>query len=494
VLIVSPTTNPQFLAANDGLPFSIGDLLAGKYRVERVLGIGGMGVVVAAMHVDLERMVAVKVIRRELAKDEDNVQRLLLEARSAARIRSEHVGKVLDVGRLESGEPYIVMEYLHGYDLARYLEQKQRLETVEAVELLLQACDAIVEAHDAGIVHRDLKPENLFLTPLKDESHLVKVLDFGISKHLTETRERALTTPQTAIGSPQYMAPEQMQADAIDTRVDVWSLGAILYEMLAGQPAFMGDSLPAVCARVLSADPLPLREIAPHTPPEVAAVVHACLQKDRQRRLPDVRTLVDMLAPFGGAQSRLLHGRIVGRAHAQTHKLDSSVSQRVVTPSPTLGEVPPSASQDVRVNRSLSRRPIFLSMLAVVGLSLGAFWLARGTTMRTRSPTAAASAGVEITSTPPVPVTPAAVPSAASPAQLPLPAASPALAPTENAAALASVSVAVTEAPVPALSGRSLTPAIRPRPLGNPAAPKQVPATTSALDKAWNPDSFGGRH
>jgi len=497
-------TPSEDLALLQSLPFKMGELLVGKYRVERVLGVGGMGVVVAATHVDLDRLVAVKVIRSELASHEDNVQRLLLEARAAARIQSEHVGKVLDVGRLDSGEPYIVMEYLHGYDLARYLEQKGHLETVESIDLLLQACEALAEAHDAGIVHRDLKPENLFLTPLKDGSHLLKVLDFGISKHLSEAGQRALTTPQTAIGSPQYMAPEQMQAEAVDIRVDVWSLGAILYELLTGYPAFEGDTLPVVCARVLSGQPVPLLQRSPNTPSAVDGVVTACLQKDRNRRLPNVRAFVDALAPFGGPQSRLLHGRIVGQAHASTQQLFPQAATSALS-----GEVPP-ASRTVAVNRSLSRGPIYLAMLGVVVLGFGAFWLAQGTTMHTRPPlTFSASAGESALP----PSVERAAPSLATHTQVQVETEPAELAPAPSATPQPDALQSATVLPGAVLPGAVLPSAVlpntvKPNAMNQPAIkalPRQAPApgsngnrktdpaARSPKNEAWD-DGFGGRH
>src|SRR4051812_31818578 len=163
-------------------PVEAGRILAGKYRVERVLGEGGMGVVVAAMHLELEERVALKFLLPQMANNAEYVARFVREARAAAKIRSPHVARVSDVGRLEDGSPYMVMEYLEGADLARYLEQHGRLALEEAVTYVLQVCEALAEAHPIGIVHRDLKPGNLFRVQLSDGSPSIKVLDFGISK------------------------------------------------------------------------------------------------------------------------------------------------------------------------------------------------------------------------------------------------------------------------------------------------------------------------
>ncbi|HEX2880041.1 MAG TPA: serine/threonine-protein kinase, partial [Polyangiaceae bacterium] len=213
------------------LPFNVGETLAGKYRIDRVLGVGGMGVVVAATHLDLDTKVAIKVMRDELLSEPSAVQRLMLEARAAAKIKSEHVARVLDVSTLPSGVPYIVMEYLDGCDLAQLLTEHGALPVAQVADYLLEACEALAEAHAAQIIHRDLKPENLFVARAADGSPTIKVVDFGISKQLgPAASERALTNPSTAVGSPQYMAPEQMQGRPIDVRADIWALGTILYQ------------------------------------------------------------------------------------------------------------------------------------------------------------------------------------------------------------------------------------------------------------------------
>ncbi|HEY3668959.1 MAG TPA: serine/threonine-protein kinase, partial [Polyangiaceae bacterium] len=185
-----------------------GDLIADKYRIEAVLGEGGMGIVLRATHLDLGCQVAIKVMRPELAQCEESLNRLLVEARAAASIRSEHVARVLDVGRLENGTPFLVLEYLEGRDLAQVLSKVGHLPSRVAVDFVLQACQALCEAHGAGVVHRDLKPENLFLSHRADGTPVVKVLDFGISMRLTrEGREGARTNPSELLGSPLYMAP-----------------------------------------------------------------------------------------------------------------------------------------------------------------------------------------------------------------------------------------------------------------------------------------------
>jgi eukaryotic-like serine/threonine-protein kinase len=289
-------------------PVQEGDLLAGKYRVEKVLGFGGMGVVVSAFRGDLEQRVAVKFLSQAAAERPDAAERFRREARAAAKIRSEHVARVLDVGTLDTGLPYMVMEYLEGNDIADELRQYQWLPILEAVEFILQAIEALAEAHAAGVVHRDLKPGNLFLARRADGSRRVKVLDFGISKALSgsSVEELSLTKTAALIGSPLYMAPEQMRsAKDVDTRADIWSLGAMLYEMLTGQPPYTGESIPQLCAALLHDDPIPLRQHRAEIPEGLEQAVLRCLMKDRNHRFPTVFELGRALLPYALPDSRI---------------------------------------------------------------------------------------------------------------------------------------------------------------------------------------------
>src|SRR5262245_30625239 len=218
-------------------PVQAGEIIARKYRIERVLGAGGMGVVVVARHIHLDGLVAIKLLRAEVGKDEKVVERFMREARMAAKIKSEHVARVSDVDILDSGEPYIVMEYLRGRDLASFAAASGPLDVEEAVDYVLQACDAIAEAHARGIVHRDLKPANLFLSQRPNGSLCVKVLDFGISKLSEQARvQQDVTSTSTVLGSPMYMSPEQMRSSReVDGRTDIWSLGVTLYQLVTGE-------------------------------------------------------------------------------------------------------------------------------------------------------------------------------------------------------------------------------------------------------------------
>ena len=198
-------------------------IIAGKYRVESTLGFGGMGVVLAARHLQLDERVAIKVLRDDVTVDAEHVARFLREAQAAVRLKSEHVARILDVGTLPDGKPYMVMELLEGLDLGRLLQDQGQLARPLAVDLVLQTCDALAEAHAIGIVHRDIKPTNLFITSRRDGSPLLKVLDFGISK-AQSTAELSLTQTSSMLGTPAYMSPEQMRsARNADARSDLWS-------------------------------------------------------------------------------------------------------------------------------------------------------------------------------------------------------------------------------------------------------------------------------
>jgi len=274
-----------------------GTVVDGKYRVEKIIGEGGMGLVVSAVHLGLEQEVAIKFLLPEAMRNKVAVERFLREAKVAAKVRSEHVARVHDVGTLEEGGvPYIVMEHLEGLDLGKLIDQEGALPIEEACEIALQACEALSEVHAAGIVHRDLKPSNLFVTRKVDGSPSVKLLDFGISK-LTSLGgdepgiDPALTQTATIMGSPSYMSPEQLKSTKeVDKRADVWSLGAVLYEAITGKPAFRGESLPQVCAMIASEDPALPSTRRDGIPIELERTVLRCLEKDPEGRA----TLVEL--------------------------------------------------------------------------------------------------------------------------------------------------------------------------------------------------------
>jgi eukaryotic-like serine/threonine-protein kinase len=284
-----------------------GDIIAGKFQVEDVLGAGGMGVVVAARHMVLRQRVAVKFLLPEAAGLPDASARFVREARAAVAIQNEHVARVLDVGVLESGAPFMVMEFLAGTDFARVIKEKAPLPIADAVDYVLQAGEAIAEAHALGIVHRDLKPGNLFLTARAGGAPLVKVLDFGLSKILVqegEAPEASLTATGFVAGSPYYMAPEQLRSlKNVDRRVDIWALGVILYQMLTGRRPFDGPSLTAICASISADAPASMRAFRAEIPEALDAAVLACLEKSPDRRTGSVAELAQALAPFAMQRS-----------------------------------------------------------------------------------------------------------------------------------------------------------------------------------------------
>lgn len=285
-----------------------------------------MGVVVLAEHVQLGQKVAVKFLSAALRENRDAVERFLREARAAAHIRSEHVVRVIDLSGTEGDLCFMVLEYLEGRDLSQVVHARGHLAVTEAVGYLVQACEAVGEAHGLGIVHRDLKPGNLFLTHRPDGSPLIKVLDFGISKSTINEatggvagggsgRVGELTSTSMVLGSPMYMSPEQLRsAKNVDARADVWSLGVILHELLTGQPAFTGESTTEVLAMIVADPPTPLRRVRPELPAALEQVVLACLEKPPARRLQSVAELVQRLAPFAPAWAAASVGRIVGSA------------------------------------------------------------------------------------------------------------------------------------------------------------------------------------
>jgi eukaryotic-like serine/threonine-protein kinase len=476
-------------------PVSPGEVLAGKFKVERVLGAGGMGVVVAARHLELDERVAVKFLHPEAMLSGEAGARFVREARAAVKIKSEHVARVIDVGRLENGAPYIVMEYLEGSDLAARVDQGP-LSIEDAVDYVVQACDAMAEAHALGIVHRDLKPANLFLIRRSDGAGLVKVLDFGISKvQVPDTADAGLTKTSAVMGSPFYMSPEQMKSSKdVDSRTDVWSLGVILYELLAGRPPFQGDTLPELLSAIMLEPPPPLQSLRSEIPLPLAAVLTKVLQKDRTQRYQNVGELASALAPFAPRRTRHTLERVIKLSggveapapHSERPGVNAQVpvAARTASAWSETGQGQPAKS---------SRAGLLIGIAAAAALVAGG-----GVLLFVRAPSASPEAAASAAPTPPPPAAaaiqapapalavdppqPTAAPSSVAPSPAtPAPPVPPAAAPPQVSKA------AVASKPGPAKAAAA---AEKPAPVAAapaPAPPAPDPSPLTAPPKAETP-------
>jgi serine/threonine-protein kinase len=496
-----------------------GDLLAGKYLIDKVLGAGGMGVVVAAHHVHLDEKVAIKFLLPEAVGNPEAMARFSREARAAAKIKSEHVARVIDVGTLETGAPYIVMEYLEGGDLANWIQRQGALSIEDAVEFVLQACEALADAHGLGIIHRDLKPANLFWVRGSDGMISIKVLDFGISKitGLSSSGPDIQMTRTTAVmGSPYYMSPEQMQSSRnVDARADIWAVGIVLYELLAGRPPFRGDTLPEVCMSVSTKPPPPLRSVRPDTPAKLEAVILKCLEKDRNNRYAHVAELAVALAEFGPRRSRTSVdriGRIIQNAGLSTSAVNLPISSDpqpegpaggTLASDPQLERPPPGgtlASWGHTQRGSKGRRGLVFALggAGLVILLVTTMLLMRGRPADQASEVPRAALVTPAAAPPPVaaptavpapavtgaaPVATGAVPAATAAATAPLA--------EEKPAPRAVPSPAASSGPASAIAKKPAQAKAAPPP---PAIPSRPPKSESkAAAPAANPDELGGR-
>jgi len=356
-----------------------GDVIAGKYQVERLIGMGGMGAVVAARHLELDERVAIKMLLPHLPATGEPAARFLREAKAAIRIKNEHVVRVLDVGRTETSSPYIVMEYLDGQDLGQLLERVGPLPVEDTIDYVMQACEAIAAAHALGIVHRDLKPANLFLAAASDGTAFVKVLDFGISKIAESESSQApgLTSMATVMGTPCFMSPEQLRSTRdVDARADIWSMGAILHALMTGTPPYDGESNADVSAKIIRDAPTPLRQLRPDAPADLEAIVLRCLEKDPARRFADVASLAEALSRVTPRDSSKASAVRVARIAAAVAPTVLSVPPMAAQPFTPGGGATPgptrtaSAWGDTRREEKRGRR--LAGMLAAAGIIAGA--------------------------------------------------------------------------------------------------------------------------
>ena len=358
----------------------VGAVLGETYRIEGLIGRGGMGAVWAAEHLRLPgKHVAVKVLLDAAAGGEEMLQRFRREAEIASRLGHPNIVEVLDFNTLPTGQPYIVLEYLQGETLAARLVSG-RLPLDEALAITRQIGSALQAAHRAGVVHRDLKPDNVFLcAPEEDMPTRVKVLDFGISK--IRGSQSLRTQDAILMGTPQYMSPEQATGKntTVDGRTDVFALGAIVYEMLGGQPAFAGGSLAEVVYRVVHGQPTPLRELAPALPENVLSAVERALQKDPAARPQDIGAFV--LELTGRPLSSFHTGQPMGVDSALGQPMEPTHTPRPTGPTASWPRTRASAREPVRsgavtvppsVPEPAPRRTWpFLVAVAVVGVAAG---------------------------------------------------------------------------------------------------------------------------
>ncbi len=321
---------------SEALDLALPAVIDDKYRVGELLGEGAMGRVYSAEHVLLGHRVAIKFLRASM--DTDTVRtRFVREAKATMALRSDHIVRVFDLGILASKTPYMVLEYLEGTDLRSLLDEKGALPVEEAVDYMLQACEALAEAHANGIIHRDLKPHNLFRTRLPNGSAHIKLLDFGVSKFEEHApTDHELTTSQVLLGSPVFMSPEQIRSSSrVDARADVWSLGIVLYMLVGGGRPFDGDGLPALCASIMVDPPRPLASRCAAVPKELEAVIFRCLEKSRDARIANVVELARALEPFASVDGRLRAARI-GRSYGSLLQRSAAPpSERVASSSPS---------------------------------------------------------------------------------------------------------------------------------------------------------------
>ncbi len=427
-----------------------GDVLMGKYKVVRFIGMGNMGVVVSAIHLGLDQKVAIKLMLPGKTAQAEQLARFLREARAAVKLRSEHVARVLDVGTLESGAPYMVMEFLDGRDLGSLLEACGPLPIAEAVSYVLQVCEGIGEAHAAGIVHRDLKPANLFLTTDAGGAPCVKVIDFGVSK-MADT-DLKLTQDMQALGSPLYMSPEAMNASReVDPRSDIWALGVILFELIAGKTPFHAEQMQTLCTRVFFGEPTPLASLRADVPAGLEAVILQCLEKERDRRWSNVADLAAALAPFAEAKSSGYASRVAGVLGlnvepARATDLLPLVPAGAQSSSAGSSLGAPRATRPGQRTGSVRIAVAMVASVVIAGLAVTA-WHARAT--------------------------PAATTAAATPSTAPTsPADGPSAAPTPLVSALAMPTVTVPISPPPSTSVPAPVPRAK---LAQPSLPATTP-------------------
>ena len=513
-----------------------GTTLAGKYVVERVLGVGGMGVVVAARHIQLDQKVAIKYLLPDALANPEVVERFGREARAAAKIRGEHVARVIDVGNFDDGAPFMVLEYLEGENLEELLERRGPLPIAEAVGYVLETCEALAEAHSAGVVHRDLKPANLFLARQPDRRSIVKVLDFGISK-LVDPSGNGITKTSSIMGTPYYMSPEQLIASkGVDARSDIWALGVILYELITNRKPFGGESIAEIIGGILQNEPERVSVLRSDVTLDFELCIARCLASKPANRHASVGELALALAPFAAIDQRSTIekiARVLGDSlapprdvsapdeaapaslvidpappsgFASTAIVDSApraTSDEVVATGAAVATKPPAATAAPAVAAVTAhavasgvdptpakRSPILMIAVAVAlaAAAMGAFW-GMHSSSTTKTPTAHDPVGVPSTV-----ISASASASAATAATPPSTVASTSLLPLAVDPPVADAAVGSA---VPQATSRRETPPggstsrITPRPSASQATAASAPPVTPPASAAKNPLQMG---
>jgi len=354
----------------------VGAVVCAKYRIERMIGRGGMGTVMLAHHLRLDEDVALKFLNPQAMKKPDVVARFEREARAVVKLKSPHVTRVLDVEVAENGTPFIVMEYLEGQTLAGLVRGGAALPVELAVEYMLQACEAVAEAHAMGIVHRDLKPGNLFLTTGVDGSAVVKVLDFGVSKfgNLDKTSGAEIETlPDAVVGSPPYMSPEQLRSSKqVDARTDIWALGVVLFEIVTGRMPFAADNLHEHYTKLMLEDPPMPTQVRADLPAKLDAIVGKCLQREPQDRYANVGELARDLAGLAPERAKASAERV---ERTLANQRSARASSRPSLPAPPIA-IPPSlhtTNDETKLTAPRrARRTARFAMIVAVGAVLAA--------------------------------------------------------------------------------------------------------------------------
>lgn len=454
-----------------------GQTIGDKYVCERILGAGGMGVVLAARHAQLGQQVAIKVLLPAALKDPAAAERFLREARAAIAIKSDHVARVMDFGTWDTGAPYLVMEHLEGSDLKDLLNREGPLPVASVADYAIQACEALFEAHRRGIVHRDLKPANLFVTTRVDGTPHVKILDFGISKTVAMASAQtgsgsgsgpSITKTDAVFGTPAYMSPEQLRSSKqVDHRTDLWSMGVSLYELLAGRLPFgaPGDGVLTVVAHILEDSPKKLTALRSDVPLGLQESIERCLAKDPADRFQSAADLAEALAPFASPHSAETLARI---ARMSVDSLPFETTVRSDSGALSGRPPPPLSSGWGRTSGRTGSRKRSYALAIIVGVVIAGA-VATGWVMGARSGSRPSASAV--------------------------PAAQSSTAPTLAAASVASEVTATDSAPAPPAPSDSMpvTPAPIPtresavpvaRPGALPTAPKPEPSKSSAPEPA----------